>query len=65
MVDGRNSSCNVITKVTQRKIGKILSAIQNKLFALVKQNGNLDDSDVRAAMKDQTVRNVIIKNVRN
>jgi len=65
VVDGRNSSCNVITKVTQRKIGKILSAIQNKLFALVKQNGNLDDSDVRAAMKDQTVRNVIIKNVRN
>ena len=36
VIDGKNSSCNITSKVTQRKIGKILSAIQSKLSALVK-----------------------------
>lgn len=63
--DGKNSTCKITSKITQRKIGKILSAVQEKLTALVKQNGNLNEEDVQAAMNDYSVKKVILKNVKN
>ncbi len=43
----------------------VLSAVQNKLFALVQQKGDLDEQDVLVAMSDLTVKGVIIKNLKN
>ncbi len=51
------------TKVTHRKIGKILQAVQSKLFELLQKRNKYHENDVLAALQDPAVKNSIQRNV--
>ena len=47
------------TKVTYRKIGRILSAVKSKLRDLIKRRSEWHEDDITAALKDPAVKNSI------
>ena len=51
------------TKVTHRKIGKILQAVQSKLSDLLQRRNKWPESDILAALQDPVVKNSIQRNV--
>jgi hypothetical protein len=47
------------TKVTLRKIGRILMIVQNNIVELLRREGKWDQADVEAAMRDSNVKQVV------
>ena len=47
------------TKVTHRKIGRILSTVQSKLRDLIKRRSEWHEDDITEALKDPAVKNSI------
>ena len=47
------------SKVTHRKIGKILQAVQQKLSDLIKRRSEWHEEDIKAALLDPAVKNSI------
>lgn len=65
VTDGKGKNCDLTTKVTLRKIGRILMAVQGKLINFMYQRGGWTQEEVEAAMKDSNVKQVVQKNVKS
>lgn len=59
------NECELSTKVTLRKIGRILMIVQNNIVELLRREGKWDQADVEAAMRDSNVKQVVQKNVKS
>lgn len=59
------NECELSTKVTLRKIGRILMIVQNNIVELLRREGKWDQTDVEAAMRDSNVKQVVQKNVKS
>ena len=59
----KSNECELSTKVTLRKIGRILMIVQNNIVELLRREGKWDQADVEAAMRDSNVKQVVQKNV--
>ena len=59
------NECELSTKVTLRKIGRILMIVQNNIVELLRREGKWDHADVEAAMRDSNVKQVVQKNVKS
>jgi hypothetical protein len=53
------NECELSTKVTLRKIGRILMIVQNNIVELLRREGKWDQADVEAAMRDSNVKQVV------
>ena len=53
------NNCEYSTKVTLRKIGRILMIVQNNIVELLRREGKWDQADVEAAMRDSNVKQVV------
>lgn len=61
----KSNECELSTKVTLRKIGRILMIVQNNIVELLRREGKWDQADVEAAMRDSNVKQVVQKNVKS
>ena len=51
------------TKVTKRKIGRILSAVQTAVFRVLKQKSDLTTDELQSALDSPEVRGVVQKHM--
>lgn len=55
---------HLVSKVSQRKIGRIMRSIQEKLMDQLRGNGNWSEEDLQGAMQDEHVQEAVQKMVK-